>query len=155
MKPFADGRLFAASPHINRAGIGFDRILGILDGLANDAGCSFPPYDIEKTGEDSFRLTLALAGYGESDISLETEEDVLTVTGSRKEDGEKREYLYRGIASRSFERKFRLADHVEVKAATISNGLLAIDLAREVPEAKKPRKVEIVTQSANEAAAAA
>lgn len=143
MKHFADPRT------INRAGIGFDRILNVLETLTADAGGNFPPYDIERVDTDGFRLTLALAGYGEEEIALEVEDGVLTVKGTKAEETGQREFLHRGIAARSFERRFRLADHIEVKSAAMANGLLVIDLLREVPEAKKPRRIEIGKKAAD------
>jgi len=149
MKTFQH-RIFA-DPRFTRAAIGFDRVFDLIENLT-DAGGNFPPFDIEKVDTDGFRITLALAGYSESELSIETENDVLTIKGTKAQDTAEREYLHRGIANRSFERKFHLADHVEVKSASYANGLLVIDLKREVPEAKKPRKVDIVNATPVETA---
>lgn len=128
-----------------RSTVGFDRVFSILDQLAgSDNGNAYPPYNIERTGENAYRITLAVAGFGDRDLSIEAKEGVLFVKGDRTEDnGKGREVLYRGIAGRAFERRFQLADHVEVRGANLENGLLHIDLVREVPEALKPRKIAI------------
>jgi molecular chaperone IbpA len=136
---------FDLSP-LYRSTVGFDRIFSILDSLGGveNGGNTYPPYNIERTGENAYRITMAVAGFGENDLSLEAKESVLTVRGERSEDADKdREVLYRGIAGRSFERRFQLADHVEVKGARLQNGLLHIELVRELPEALKPRKIAI------------
>src|ERR1700677_3084974 len=127
-----------------RSTIGFDRLLSLLDKHSGpDAnGQSYPPYNIERTGENAYRITIAVAGFADSELSIETRENTLTVRGSKetqKGEGEKREVLYQGIAARAFERRFQLADHVFATGATTQNGLLHIDLVREVPEAQKPR----------------
>jgi molecular chaperone IbpA len=105
----------------------------------------YPPYNIERTGENAYRVTLAVAGFGEADIDIQAKENVLTVKGEKEDSKEEseRDVLYRGIASRAFERRFQLADHVEVTGASLDNGLLHIDLVREIPEAMKPRKISI------------
>jgi len=132
-----------------RSTIGFDRLLNLLDKHAGaDAnGQSYPPYNIERTGENAYRITLAVAGFADSELSIETRENVLTVRGAKgepqKAEGEKREVLYQGIAARAFERRFHLADHVFATKAATENGLLHIDLVREVPEAQKPRAIPI------------
>jgi len=132
-----------------RSTIGFDRLLSLLDKHAGpDAnGQSYPPYNIERTGENAYRITLAVAGFGESELAVETRENTLTVRGSKevaeKSESEKREVLYQGIAARAFERRFHLADHVTATGATCENGLLHIDLVREVPEAQKPRSIAV------------
>ena len=134
-----------------RSTIGFDRLLSLLDKHAGpDAnGQSYPPYNIERTGENAYRITLAVAGFAESELTVETRENMLTVRGAKetveKGDSEKREVLYQGIAARAFERRFHLADHVSATKATCENGLLHIDLVREVPEAQKPRTIAIQT----------
>ena len=134
-----------------RSTIGFDRLLSLLDKHAGpDAnGQSYPPYNIERTGENAYRITLAVAGFAESELTVETRENTLTVRGAKetaeKSDSEKREVLYQGIAARAFERRFHLADHVSATKATCENGLLHIDLVREVPEAQKPRTISIQT----------
>ncbi len=132
-----------------RSTIGFDRLLTLLDkhaGLETN-GPTYPPYNIERTGENAYRITLAVAGFGDSELTVETRENTLTVRGakeqSQKGDADKREVLYQGIAARAFERRFHLADHVSAVKATTENGLLHIDLVREVPEAQKPRVIAI------------
>ncbi|HHZ07843.1 MAG TPA: Hsp20 family protein [Rhizobiales bacterium] len=137
-----------------RSTVGFDRLFSMLDSLGQpDAGQSYPPYNIERTGEDSYRISMAVAGFSEDDIAIEAHRNVLTVKGERKEDSasEGSELLYRGIAARAFERRFQLADHVEVVGATLKNGLLHIDLKRNIPEEMKPRKIAITTAPAKSA----
>ena len=134
-----------------RSTVGFDRLFSMLDGLSQpDNGQTYPPYNIERTGETTYRITMAVAGFDESELSIESRENTLTVTGekSEKEEGSN-ETLYRGIAGRTFERRFQLADHVEVKGASLKNGLLHIDLVRIIPEAMKPRKIAIATAAGN------
>ena len=129
-----------------RSTVGFDRLFSKLDSLGQpESGQSYPPYNIERTGEDAYRITMAVAGFGESDISIEAHRTVLTVKGekSETENGEGSEFLYRGIAGRAFERRFQLADHMDVVGAALKNGLLHIDLKRNIPEEMKPRKIEI------------
>ena len=132
-----------------RSTIGFDRLLALLDkhSAADSNGQSYPPYNIERTGENDYRITLAVAGFAENELTVETRENTLTVRGvkdvSPKVDAEKREVLYQGIAARAFERRFHLADHVSATGATCENGLLHIDLVRAVPEAQKPRTISI------------
>ena len=139
-------RHYDLSP-LYRSTVGFDRLFSLLDSMANvENGQTYPPYNIERTGENAYRITMAVAGFGENDIDLEAKENVLTVRAEKKEESEDsdgREVLYRGIASRAFERRFQLADYVEVRGATLENGLLHIDLVRELPEKMKPRKIEI------------
>jgi molecular chaperone IbpA len=129
-----------------RSTIGFDRLFSMLDNLTQpDSAPSYPPYNIERVGEDAYRISMAVAGFAEKDITIEAQANTLTVRGEKaesKEDGEN-EVLFRGIAARSFERRFQLADHVEVKSASLENGLLHIELVREIPEAMKPRKIAI------------
>jgi molecular chaperone IbpA len=120
-----------------RSAIGFDRL---FDAVELQQG-SFPHHNVERLGDDDYRITLAVAGFSEADVSIELKEQVLTISGSR-DDGDKK-YVFRGIAARSFERKFQLADHVEVVSAAMENGLLHVDLRRIVPESKRPRKIEI------------
>jgi molecular chaperone IbpA len=128
-----------------RSTVGFDRLFTMLDSLAQpESAQTYPPYNIERTGEDAYRISMAVAGFSEADINIEAHRNVLTVKGERKEEnGEGSELLYRGIASRAFERRFQLADHVDVVGATLKNGLLHIDLKRNVPEELKPRKIDI------------
>ena len=136
-----------------RSTVGFDRLFTMLDSLAQpESAQTYPPYNIERTGEDAYRISMAVAGFAEADINIEAHRNVLTVKGERKEEnGEGSELLYRGIASRAFERRFQLADHVEVVGATLKNGLLHIDLKCSVPEELKPRKIDIKAASAKPA----
>lgn len=127
---------------LHRSTIGFDRLFSMLDS-ANSETPSYPPYNIERTDENKYRITMAVAGFAEADLSVEAREHVLTIKGEKKEEDENRDILYRGIASRAFERRFQLAEHVRVEGAHLENGLLHIDLVREIPEAMKPRKIEI------------
>jgi len=129
-----------------RSTVGFDRLFTMLDSLAQpDNAQTYPPYNIERTGEDAYRISMAVAGFSDKDIAIEAHRNVLSVKGERKDEanGEASEVLYRGIAARTFERRFQLADHVEVLGAELKNGLLHIDLKRTVPEELKPRKIEI------------
>jgi molecular chaperone IbpA len=137
-------RTFDLSP-LYRSTVGFDRLFSLLDTVSNGDAQPYPPYNIERTGENAYRVTLAVAGFGEADIDIQAKESVLTVKGEKKDAKEEngRDVLYRGIASRAFERRFQLADHVEVTGASLENGLLHIDLVREIPEAMKPRKIAI------------
>jgi molecular chaperone IbpA len=137
-------RTYDLSP-LYRSTVGFDRLFGLLDSVTNGEAQPYPPYNIERTGENAYRVTMAVAGFGEGDLDIQSKENVLTVKGEKKEEKEEkgRELLYRGIASRAFERRFQLADHVEVVGASLNNGLLHIDLVREIPEAMKPRKIAI------------
>lgn len=129
-----------------RSTVGFDRLFSMLDGLSiPDNSQTYPPYNIERTAENAYRVTVAVAGFDEAELSIEARENVLTVKGEKPEttDDAAAEVLYRGIAGRAFERRFQLAEHVEVKGASLKNGLLHVDLERIIPEAKKPRKIEI------------
>lgn len=128
-----------------RSTVGFDRLFTMLDSLAQpDNGQSYPPYNIERTGEDAYRISMAVAGFAEDDISIEAHRNVLTIKGEKPEtQDETSEFLHRGIAARAFERRFQLADHVEVVGALLKNGLLHIELKRSVPEEMKPRKIAI------------
>lgn len=128
------------SPYF-RSTVGFDHLFDMLQ-QAGDAGNGFPPYNIERTDETHYRISLAVAGFREKDLSVEVRDGVLTVTGKREE-AEKQGYLYQGIAGRSFDRSFQLAEHVEVRAAKLENGLLHVDLERIIPEEKKPRRISI------------
>jgi molecular chaperone IbpA len=122
-----------------RSTVGFDRLLNLLD-TASEQG--YPPYNIERSDENNYRVTVAVAGFAEKDLSVDVKDRVLTVTG-KKDEAEKPAYLHQGIAGRGFERSFQLAEHVEVKAARLENGLLHVDLERIVPEEKKPRRITI------------
>ncbi|MEO0820183.1 MAG: Hsp20 family protein [Pseudomonadota bacterium] len=135
-----------------RSTVGFDRMATMLDQLmtGDNAAPGYPPYNIEKTGEDAYRITIAVAGFAEADLNVELRDQVLTATAKRQPaaDEPKRVYLHRGIAERGFERRFQLADHVRVAGAELANGLLHIDLVREIPEALKPRTIAIGTKPA-------
>ncbi|HEY4077337.1 MAG TPA: Hsp20 family protein [Rhizomicrobium sp.] len=122
-----------------RSTVGFDRLIGLLES-ASDQG--YPPFNIERSDENNYRVTVAVAGFAEKDLSVDVKDRVLTVTGKREE-SDKPAYLHQGIAGRGFERSFQLAEHVEVKAARLENGLLHVDLERIVPEEKKPRRIAI------------
>ena len=128
-----------------RSTVGFDRLFTMLDSLAQpENGQSYPPYNIERTAEDAYRISMAVAGFSDEDIAIEAHRNVLTVKGEKAEEQtEGREFLHRGIAARAFERRFQLADHVEVVGAELKNGLLHINLKRNIPEEMKPRKIEI------------
>jgi molecular chaperone IbpA len=129
-----------------RSTIGFDRLTRLMDTASQvDAGSAYPPYNIEATGENAYRLTMAVAGFGSDDLEITAKEGALVVTGKAQKDEEGKQYLHRGIARRAFERRFQLADHIRVGGASLDNGLLHVDLVREVPEALKPRKIEIAT----------
>lgn len=133
-----------------RSTVGFDRLFTLLDTMGQpEQTQSYPPYNIERTGETTYRITMAVAGFDETEISIEAREHALTVKGEKADEPEDTgsEFLYRGIAKRAFERRFQLAEHVEVTGASLANGLLHIDLKREIPEAMKPRKIEIANGS--------
>ena len=144
-------RQFDLAP-LYRSTVGFDRLFSALDQFVSaDAAPTYPPYNIERTGENAYRITVAVAGFTDSDLAIEVKENALTLKGERKSDSDKpAEFLHQGIAARAFERRFQLADHVEVKGASLKNGLLHIDLVRVIPEAMKPRKIDIaVADNAN------
>ena len=128
-----------------RSTVGFDRLFDLLEtGMRSDAPTDgYPPFDIVREGEDSYRITLAVAGFAPNEIEIIAQQNQLTVTGKRTEDADKGEYLHRGIATRAFERRFQLADFIEAGNARFENGMLSISLKRVVPEAMKPRKIEI------------
>jgi len=130
-----------------RSTVGFDRLFSLLDSATPDGSPGYPPYNIERTGENSYRITVAVSGFALGELSIVAKENTLTIKGekSANENGEKSEVLYRGIAARAFERAFQLADFVLVKNASLENGLLHVDLVREIPEAKKPRSIPITT----------
>ena len=125
-----------------RSAIGFDRLANLIESAASNGNAGYPPYNIEQLGDNDYRISMAVAGFTQEELELSFQENLLTVKGSKQADTE-RNYLYQGIAERGFERRFQLADYVRVKGADLKNGLLHIDLAREVPEAMKPRKIEI------------
>jgi len=141
-------RTFDLTP-LYRSTVGFDRLFSLLDQVGGYDGGSpgYPPYNIERTGENDYRITVAVAGFGEGDLSIEAKENTLTIRGEKQEKQEEKtgEVMYQGIAARAFERVFQLADYVQVKSATLENGLLHVDLVRELPEAKKPRTIPIGT----------
>jgi molecular chaperone IbpA len=132
-----------------RSTIGFDRLTRLVDAATrvDNAALAYPPYNIEKTGEDAYRLTMAVAGFSPDELDITVQENTLLVTGKAKHEQEENRYLHRGIARRAFERRFSLADHIKVVGASLVNGMLHVDLAREVPEAAKPRKIQIGTGS--------
>lgn len=135
-------RTFDLTP-LYRSTVGFDRIFDLLDTSGRSEGGGYPPYDIERIDENEYRITLAVAGFGEEELEIELHEQILTVTGSHGDEESGRNFLHRGIARRAFRHRFQLAEHVRVTGASLVNGLLDLELRREVPEAKKPRKVEI------------
>ena len=139
-------RRFDLAP-LYRATVGFDQVADMMDRILTEpnAAPSYPPYNIEKTDEDAWRISIAVAGFAEEDLNVELRENALIVSAKRSEEVGERTYLHRGIANRAFERRFALADHVRVSGATHTNGMLNIDLVREVPEALKPRRIEIST----------
>ncbi len=129
-----------------RSTVGFDRMMNMLEASARSGEEGYPPYNIEKKGENDYRITMAVAGFGEDDLGIEVKDSTVTVSGSTSGEGDKEQtYLHRGIAARSFRRAFQLADYVHVSGANLENGLLHIDLVREVPEALKPRTIKIST----------
>jgi len=132
-----------------RSTVGFDRLFTMLDSLGQpDSGQTYPPYNIERTGEDAYRISMAVAGFSDSEISIEAHRNVLTIKGEKNEEtNEGSEFLHRGIAARAFERRFQLADHVEVNGAELKNGLLHIELKRNIPEEMKPRRIAITAST--------
>jgi molecular chaperone IbpA len=138
-------RTFDISP-LYRSTVGFDRLFDLLDQTARvEPMTNWPPYNIEKLGDDQYRITMAVAGFSPDEIELTQHESTLLVTGNKHSEPEATQYLHRGIATRAFKQTFNLADHVKVKGASLENGLLMIELVREVPEALKPRRIEIAT----------
>ena len=137
-------RTFDFAP-LYRSTIGFDHLTSLLDAVAQrkQSQPSYPPYNIELLSKDQYRITMAVAGFVESEVQIQSERQTLTVKGKKSEDGKERNYLHQGIAGRNFERVFQLADHVKVTGATLENGLLNIDLVREIPEIMKPRQIAI------------
>ena len=127
-----------------RSTVGFDRLFSRLDTLVGQEAKTYPPYNIEKLGENAYRISIAVAGFGDGDIAIESKENALTIKGAKPAEAEeKREFLHRGIAERAFELRFQLAEHVEVAGAKLENGLLHVDLKREIPESKKARQIPI------------
>ena len=145
-------RSFDFAP-LYRASVGFDQIADMMDRvLSNDVSQpNYPPYNIEKTAEDGWRISIAVAGFGENDLGVEVKENSLLVSAKKAEDDTDTTYLHRGIATRAFERRFHLADHVRVTGASHENGMLHIDLVKEVPEALKPRRIEIAKAPVSDA----
>jgi len=141
-------RNYDLSP-LYRSTVGFDRLFSMLDQVTGvDQAPTYPPYNIERTGENAYRISVAVAGFSEAELAIEARENTLSIKGSKdveaaRTDTSKTEMLYQGIAARAFERRFQLADHVHVTGASLANGLLHVDLVREIPEAQKPRRVSI------------
>jgi molecular chaperone IbpA len=143
-------RAFDFSP-LFRSTVGFDRVFQLLDTMSSDGamnGNGYPPYNIEKSGENGYRITVAVAGFTDKDIEIVQQENTLRVAGRIADRNDNGSYLHRGIATRAFERRFELADHVRVSGASLENGLLHIDLVREVPEEKKPRVIPVASAAA-------
>ena len=127
-----------------RASVGFDRVFDLLDSVAGQSSNGYPPYNIEKSGDNAYKIVMAVAGFAEAELNVTQKENELLVAGKSQANGNgEAQYLYRGIAGRDFERRFQLADHVKVVAAKLANGLLTIELQREIPEEKKPRAIQI------------
>ena len=145
-------RSFDLAP-LYRATVGFDQIADLMDrAMSSDVSQpNYPPYNIEKTADDAWRISIAVAGFADEDLSVELRENALLVTARKGEDDDSRTYLHRGIATRAFERRFTLADHVRVTGASHENGMLHIDLVKEVPEALKPRRIEIAKAPVSDA----
>jgi molecular chaperone IbpA len=135
-------RTYDFSP-LSRSTVGFDRMFDLINNEVPNVQDTYPPYDISRSGEESYRISLALAGFTPEQVTVTAQRNQLTVAAGRKSDNGKQDYIYRSIATRPFERHFSLADHVEVEGARFENGLLQIDLVRKVPEAMKPRRIEI------------
>ena len=139
-------RQFDFAP-LYRSTVGFDRLAQLLDSVGGFEADGYPPYNIERLGENEYRITMAVAGFAKNEFKVEVKESALLVSGEKKPDGKERTFMHRGIAARSFERRFQLADHVEVKGAELKDGLLHIDLVRNLPERMKPRTISIVSDS--------
>ena len=135
-----------------RSSIGFDRVANLLDSMvgAEQVKPAYPPYNIEQKSDDEYRITMAVAGFDQSELTVEAEQNKLTITGKKSDKEDDVNYLHRGIAARNFERRFELADHVRIESATYKNGLLHIDLLRELPEVMKPRTIAIQSEQAQE-----
>src|ERR1044071_3893025 len=137
-------RSFDLTP-LFRSTVGFDRLSRLMDAATriDDSSLSYPPYNIERTGEETYRITMAVAGFGENDLAITSQDNQLVISGKLGKDDDGQSFLYRGIAGRAFERRFTLADHIRVAGASLVNGLLQVELVREVPEAMKPRQIKI------------
>ena len=138
---------FDFSPYY-RATVGFDRVFDLLDSVASQSGSNgYPPYNIEKSGDNAYKIVMAVAGFAEAELNVTQKENELLVTGQAQNAQDEKQYLYRGIAGRNFERRFQLADHVKVVGAKLANGLLTIELQREIPEEKKARAIPVVADA--------
>lgn len=126
-----------------RSTIGFDRLLDLMESAQGASEETYPPYNIERLGDDRFQISLAVAGFAPEEIAITAEQNVVTVEGAKKAGNDERQYIYRGISNRAFKRQFNLADYVQVRGASFDNGLLTIELVREIPEAMKPRRIAI------------
>lgn len=133
-----------------RTAIGFDRLADTLEHARRADAGGYPPYNIELTGEDEYRISMAVAGFSSAELTIEVKQNLLTVTGRKQEESDKHQFLHRGIATRNFERAYQLADYVRVSNAELKDGLLHVDLVREIPEAMKPRQIEIRTDARDE-----
>ena len=142
---------FDLSP-LYRSTVGFDSLAAMLDQVVdlNNEATTYPPYNIERLTENEYRITMAVAGFSKEDVEMEVKENTLSIRGEKKEADTERTFLHRGIASRAFERRFQLADHVEVRGADVKDGLLSVDLEREVPERLKPRVIQIGAMATKE-----
>ena len=141
-------RHFDLAP-LYRATVGFDRLADLMDrAMAAEQGQSYPPYNIERTGDDAWRITVAVAGFSEAELGVEMRENAVIITGRKEAEEGERTFLHRGIATRAFERRFHLAEHVRATSAAVTNGMLSVELVREVPEALKPRRIEIAAGGA-------
>ena len=136
MRPFDFAPLY-------RSTVGFDRLFQLLDGGVESEANTYPPYNIERTADNQYRITMAVAGFGKDEIDIQAKEQTLTIKGDKKAEDKQRQFLHRGIATRAFERRFQLADHVEVTGADLQDGLLHVELVRNVPERLKPRSIQI------------
>lgn len=144
-------RAFDFSP-LYRSTVGFDRLANLLETVAqvDSTASSYPPYNIEQVSENDYRISMAVAGFGEADLTIEVKEGVLSITGKRAVEETKSQFLYQGIAGRSFERRFQLADHMEVRGARLENGLLHVDIVRIIPEAKRARRIAIAATAGSQ-----
>jgi molecular chaperone IbpA len=141
-------RSFDYSPFY-RATVGFDRVFDLLDSVASQSGSNgYPPYNIEKSGDNAYKIVMAVAGFAEAELNVTQKENELLVSGQTQNSQDEKQFLYRGIAGRNFERRFQLADHVKVTGAKLANGLLTIELQREIPEEKKPRAIPVTAGQA-------